>query len=546
MCWDSGYGCRIIRLWLKESITVMGRTEVVMKFASQGINHYQSAADPAQLTAAFDALQAKLPGMWREVGSSDPGGPQQRENTVVVVPSLSIDMEIPTVKAQAYEERFLFMLFILGQINLRLIYVTSQPVLPEIIDYYLDILPGAIISNARKRLFLVSPYDGSSRPLSEKLLERPKLLQQIRDLIPDPDNAHIVPFNTTDLERELAVRLGIPMYAADPNFFALGTKSGARTLFSEEGIQHPLGYEDLFSEAAAVEAIRAMRARKPAIGKVIVKLNEGVGGMGNTLVDLAGAPAPGSQGESETLTKRFREMQFEIAGIGYPAYLEAFAENGGVVEEFVSGEEVHSPSVQLRNSPLGEVEILSTHDQLLGGPSGQTFLGAVFPARREYSRLITADAQKIGDRLAKEGVIGRYAVDFLVTREAGGAWESHAIEINLRKGGTTTPYLTLQYLTRGQYETQSGQFRTLRGQEKYYVASDHIEAEEYRRYTPADLFDLLSAQRLHFNHASQTGIVLHMMSGVGTYGSLGVTAIGDSRDEAQALYLAWQDVLDKG
>ena len=78
------------------------------------------------------------------------------------------------------------------------------------------------------------------------------------------------------------------------------------------------------------------------------------------------------------------------------------------------------------------------------------------------------------------------------------------------------------------------------------MASDHIERERYRQYTPAALFDLLSAHRLHFDHTSQTGIVLHMISGVGTYGSLGVTAIGDSTDEAQALYLAFQDVLDTG
>ena len=251
-------------------------------------------------------------------------------------------------------------------------------------------------------------------------------------------------------------------------------------------------------------------------------------------------------GEREAVTERFRSMQFEIEGLGYPSYMEAFQENGGVVEEFLSGEEVHSPSVQLRNSPLGEVEILSTHDQLLGGPSGQTFLGAVFPARQAYLALITRDAQKIGERLAREGVIGRYAVDFLVIRKPGGAWHSYAIEINLRKGGTTTPYLTLQYLTRGQYDPESGLFQTLRGQEKYYVASDHIESEAYRQYTPLDLFDLLSANRLHFDHAGQTGIVLHMMSGVGTYGSVGVTAIDNSPAEAQALYQTFQDVLDRG
>ena len=517
-----------------------------MKYASQGIEHYQSTADPQDLAEAFERLQAKLPTMWREVGRSDPGGPQQKENTIVVVPSLSLDMEIPTVKQQAYEERLLFLLFILGQTNVRLIYVTSQPILPEIIDYYLDILPGAIISNARRRLFLVSPYDGSPQPLSEKLLERPKLLQQIRDLIPDTANAHIVPYNTTDLERELAVRLGIPMYAADPACWALGTKSGARSLFSDEGIEHALGVEDLFREDTAVAAILAMRARKPAIDKIIVKLNEGVGGMGNTLVDLSGVPEPGADGEREAVRDRFQAMQFEIEGLGYPSYMAAWQESGGVVEEFVTGDEVHSPSVQLRNSPLGEVEILSTHDQLLGGPSGQTFLGAVFPARPEYARLITRDAQKIGERLVREGVVGRYAVDFLVTRRPGGEWNSYAIEINLRKGGTTTPYLTLQYLTRGQYDLQSGLYHTLRGQEKHYVASDHIESDAYRQYTPLDLFDLLSAQRLHFDHSSQTGIVLHMMSGIGTYGSVGVTAIGDSLQEAQALYERFQAVLDEG
>ncbi|MFN2136321.1 MAG: peptide ligase PGM1-related protein [Candidatus Promineifilaceae bacterium] len=515
-----------------------------MKFAAHGVDHWQSTADPDDLAEAFARLQEKLPEMWREVGSTDPGGAPQRENTVVVVPSLSIDMEIPTVKQQAYEERFLFLLFLLGQPNLRLIYLTSQPVMPEIIDYYLDILPSTIIANARRRLFLVTPYDGSHRPLSEKLLERPVLLQRIRDLIPDPDNAHIVPFNTTDLERELAVRLGIPMYAADPACKYLGTKSGARQLFSEEGITHPLGVEELFSEGEAVNALLKMRAQKPEMAQVIVKLNEGVGGMGNTLVDLSGVPAPGDAREREAVLEALRAMQFEIEGLGYASFLEALEADGGVVEEFVSGAESHSPSVQLRNSPLGEVQILSTHDQLLGGPSGQTFLGAVFPARKEYAALISADALKIGQRLAREGVIGRYAVDFLVTRDGDAPWRSHAIEINLRKGGTTTPYLTLQYLTRGMYDAANGRFTTRNGQDKYYVSSDHIESPAYRRYTPLDLFDLLSAHRLHFDHSTQTGLVLHMMSGVGTYGSMGVTAVGDSRDQAQELYDRWQVILD--
>ena len=343
------------------------------------------------------------------------------------------------------------------------------------------------------------------RPLTEKLLERPKLLAHIRELILDPENAHIIPFNTTDLERQLAIQSGVPMYAADPSLFCLGHQSGARLLFAQEGIPHALGVEDFFHEESAVSAIIAMRARKPGIGKLIAKLNEGVGGLGNAVVDLNGVPAPGAAGERDALVERFRAMQFEDADTLYADYLDKWQAHGGVVEEFILGTEVHSPSVQLRNSPLGEVQILSTHDQLLGGPTGQLFLGALFPANKEYALQITRHAQKIGERLVREGVVGRYAVDFLVTRQVDGAWDSYAIEINLRKGGTTTPYLTLQYLTRGNYDPETGSFHTLHGQEKFYMASDHLEAESYRSYTPADLFDILSTKRLHFNHTDQTG-----------------------------------------
>ena len=71
------------------------------------------------------------------------------------------------------------------------------------------------------------------RPLRTKLLERPAMIAQIRSLIIDPERAHLVPFNTTELERDLALRLGIPMYGADPKHFHLGTKSGCRQLFAE-------------------------------------------------------------------------------------------------------------------------------------------------------------------------------------------------------------------------------------------------------------------------------------------------------------------------
>jgi hypothetical protein len=200
--------------------------------------------------------------------------------------------------------------------------------------------------------------------------------------------------------------------------------------------------------------------------------------------------------------------------------------------------------VQLRITPLGAVELLSTHDQLLGGPSGQSYLGCAFPADTGYAGLITREAAKIGKRLAKEGVIGRFALDFVVVC-SNGKWEPYAIEINLRKGGTTHPFLTLQFLTDGTYDPQSAIFTAPNGQQKFFVASDHVESPLYRTLTPDDLFDIVVRHNLHFNQTRQTGVVFHMMSALGELGRTGLTAVGNSHEEARTTYARAVAVLDK-
>src|SRR5438046_3153905 len=495
--------------------------------------------------AEFDRLQKKLITLWNSIERLNQG-PQ----TIVVVPSMSIDAIGSGTLMQAYEERFLFLLLLLRQPRARLIYVTSQMILPNIIDYYLDLLPGVIPSHARPRLFLIAPLDGSARPLSDKLLDRPRLIERIRSLIMDPNRAHLVPFNTTDREKELALRLGIPMYGADPKFFPLGTKSGCRKIFMEENVPHPLGYEDLGSKEEVIKAIAQMRVKKPSIQQVLLKLNEGVSGERNAIVDLTGLPPivptgrddPGRQ--RALLEERLRAMQFELEGATYESYMKTLQERKGVVEERIMGEEFRSPSVQLRITPLGVVELLSTHDQLLGGPTGQSYLGCVFPADTGYAALITREAAKVGRRLAKEGVIGRFALDFVVVR-TNGKWEPYAIEINLRKGGTTHPFLTLQFLTDGTYDPNTGIFTAPNGQQKFFVASDHVESPRYRTLTPDDLFDIVVRHNLHFNQTPQTAVVFQLISTLGALGRTGLTAVGNSHEDAKAIYNRAVAVLDQ-
>jgi hypothetical protein len=188
---------------------------------------------------------------------------------------------------------------------------------PKIVEYYLALLTGVIPGHARARLSLILVGDASPRPLGEKLLERPRLLSLIRSLVPDPVRSHLVPYTTTALERDLAVALGIPMFAAGPRCFALGTKSGCRKLFAGLGISHPRGFEDLRSMEDVTGALVRLRAARPGVTEAMVKLNEGVSGEGNALVDLRnlGVAGPGRGRKSPAGCGRWRS--------GCPALLSA-------------------------------------------------------------------------------------------------------------------------------------------------------------------------------------------------------------------------------
>jgi hypothetical protein len=487
----------------------------------------------------FDRLQARMPAVWDAMRLN------HADESVVVLPSITLDRAVAASGSltQAYEERFLFLLVLLRQPRLRMIYVTSMPIAPEIVEYYLALLTGVIPSHARARLSLVAVNDASPRSLSEKLLERPRLLQRIAAQIPNPARSHLVPYNTTELERDVALQLGIPMYGADPRLAPLGSKSGCRRMFAEVGVPHPLGVEDLHTIDDLADAVLGMRATRPSIGSVIVKLNEGVSGAGNAVVRLGGLPAAGDPDEREAVVARLLAMELESPTTPLDAYLAKLAEGGGIVEERITGEELRSPSVQLRVLPDGAVELLSTHDQLLGGASGQSYLGCRFPAAPEYAGLITAHAERIGHLLAEQGALGRFAVDFVVVRGPDGRWTSYAIELNLRKGGTTHPFLTLQFLTDGRYDPGTALFLTPRGHEKHLVATDHLESDRLRGLVPSDLFDIVARHGLHFDQSRQVGIVFHMISCLTEHGRVGLTAVGDSAAEADRRYRDAERIL---
>jgi hypothetical protein len=456
---------------------------------------------------------------------------------MILLPSRSVDRwHEPPAETRSYEERLLSFLFDLRDPAVELTYVTSLPVAQRTIDYYIALLPPRLRVSARRRLRLISLADGGHRPLSEKLLDRPDVLEQIRRTVADPKLAYLMPHNSTALERNVALALDIPVFGADPEHAWLGTKSGSRALFARAGVPHPLGVEKIRTIPESVDAICALRAAKPSVVEVVIKLDHAVSGEGNAVLSLAGLPAHGAPAESALIRQRLECLVPEVEGVSPAAYLRKLAAHGGVVEERITGAELRSPSVQLEITPAGSVTVLSTHDQILRGRSGQQFAGCRFPADQAYAAVISNLALRVAERLANTGVIGPLAIDFLVTRGEHGGWQPFALEVNLRMGGTTHPYRTLAGLTDGGYDAARACFSTRGGQPRHYVATDHLEIPQLQELGRAGLLARATREGFRFDHDHGRGVVFHMLSSVEPLATVGLTAIADTPYAADELF----------
>ena len=291
----------------------------------------------------------------------------------------------------------------------------------------------------------------------------------------------------------------------------------------------PDGIEDLPDEHALAEALAELKSRDRRLRRAVVKLNEGFPGEANAVFRFDGAPS--GPGLAAWVASRLPMLAFEAEGMEWEAYRAKLCEMGCIAEAFVEGDEKRSPSAQYRVKPDGALDMISTHDQVLGGPSGQIFLGCEFPADPVYRLDIQAAGLKAAERLRDHGVLGRFGIDFISVRH-GAAWEHHAIEVNLRKGGTTHPNVMLQFMTDGRYHPGTGTFTSPTGQPCCYHASDNVQSDAYRGLTPDDLVDLAVLEGLHFDAAWQEGVVFHLIGALSELGKLGMVAVGPTIERA--------------
>lgn len=479
-------------------------------------------------SALFDTLQREFCLRWQDRDPLDLDA-----GTVVVVPSLTFPVtELRKIVAiQHYEERMLYLLLLLRRRGVRVIYLSSTPIEGAVIDYYLSFLPDP--AAARRRLHLIPVGDPAPRPLSAKLLERPDLLGSIRELTADQAEAFVLPFNVTALEGQLGEALGLPVYGPRPSHAPLGSKTGSRRVARRAGVPVLAGAEDLWTLGEVEWAIRRLRQRVPRPPGAVVKLNNGFSGQGNAVVDLDRFAGP----LDDAVTS------FCAAGESWASFAAKIRQSGAVVEELLRAPGVVSPSVQLRITPGGAVRVLSTHDQVLGGPNQQVYLGCRFPADAAYRSVIQEAACRAARVLASSGVIGFFGIDFFAVPDGRHRWQVYLAEINLRIGGTTHPFGLAQLAMDARYDVASGRLHA-DGRAKSYVCTDNFKSERLAGSSPAAVIARLQRQGLTFDPRRKTGVTLHLLGALRRYGKMGMTCIGNSRAEAEQLYREAAATLD--
>lgn len=214
----------------------------------------------------------------------------------------------------------------------------------------------------------------------------------------------------------------------------------------------------------------------------------------------------------------------------------------GVIAEVYLDNPKASPSVQALIEPMAKsreekVMILSTHEQIL---NGQVFEGCRNPSAHAYRSKLVQYTMKIGHALMNRGVVGHFAIDYLVTIDNDdNNTLLTGIEINLRQGGTTHPFATMALLCGGNVDPE-GIFRTTEGHLRCYIATDNY-FDEGLKFVSVDHFLCHLQEEAALLHPTRwdserkTGVVFHML-GYLSHGKIGFTAIGSSSLEAQTLF----------
>ena len=459
--------------------------------------------------------------------------PSSAGTDLLLVPSYNADPRtLASIQGMdSWVERHLIELRHLLHPGNRLVLVSPTPISEACLDAVLKLIPAAPAAWLHERLQFLCLNDRSPRSLTHKLLDRPRLLEQLKAQL--RPGSKLGCYAVSNAEMVLAEQLNLQLEGTPAALAELGSKAGSAQVFADLALPHPRTTPLCLSLEQLGDASAELLLGQPDIQRLVVKLNRMAGGRGNAplpleLLSWRQQPPP--------LRQQLLHQALEHLPMPLPHWREELERHGAIAQELIEAAPggLCSPSVQLWIDQRGQLEVVSTHEQCLGGPHRQSFKGCRFPARQAYGQELMAMGERLGHHLAALGCRGAVLLDVLARRGREG-WQLWAIEINLRKGGTTHPFQLAASATGGHFDRGHGLLRGADGAAVFYEASDELQMAHWRGLLPEQLLDDWVRRGLYFNSASRRGCIPHRLGALSEHGLLGATVLGRSRRDAATL-----------
>ena len=261
-------------------------------------------------------------------------------------------------------------------------------------------------------------------------------------------------------------------------------------------------------------------ASSPGLRRAVVKLNESFSGEGNAIFRF-----PRDGDAASRCARRWAAWSSPCASESHETYFRKFARMGGIVEEFIDAPIKLSPSAQLRTTPRGEVG-----GDLDARPDSRRAvradLSGLHVSRR--TRTIGAAIQDagiaVGHVLASHGVVSRFGVDFLVSRQRSrpsrGQMHGARDQPARARARRTRSSRCSSSPAAGSIPTPGCSCRSAAAPSTTWRPTT-CARRRYRGVLPEDLIDIVTNNGLHYSYRTESGVLFHLIGALSEWGKLG-------------------------
>lgn len=434
-----------------------------------------------------------------------------------------------------FDERSLCHLETLRQPDIRVILITSKPIDTDIFDYHFQELYQMNVNqerSARERLLLLSPQSQRPVSLAKLVMEDRAILKILESEINKADVIELINFSSSSQIDLLGQNLNITVEEG-PEFLSQywGSKAGSKEAFLKSNVPTPRGTTKVFKSLDEIKnaAIKMATAHSPS-ESVVIKLNEGgwAGGLGSAIISCR-----------KLLQTNALSQSLERILQPWESFVQEILQGGAIVEEYVVGA-VCSPSGQGYIDERGEVEVTSTHDQILD--KGK-YVGCSYPAPTQHLSQIYEAVRKVGKTLSDHGVRGTFGIDFIGFDKG----KLLAVEINLRKVGNSHVFSYVKSIIANEIGSD-GLLKNKNNLPIYYVNQWVYKPSlsKNKKMEPKTAIERLRRKGLFYNYKTQTKTIFHLLGTLNSSGFVEATSIENSREKALELARLVQTALSDG